>query len=112
MKSDSLYLEHILESIGLIEKYLEGMSKEQFLSSSQTCDAVVRRIEIIGEASKKVSPGTRRKHPSIPWGDMAGMRDILIHKYFGVDLEIVWKTCTHALPDLKRQIKDLLFIMG
>ncbi len=83
MKDDNIYIKHILESICLIETYLKGVTKQEFLSSLKLQDAIIRRLEIIGEATKKVSIGFRKKYPAIPWKEMAGTRDILIHEYFG-----------------------------
>lgn len=108
MKNDRTYLEHILESIELIEQYIKDLSKEGFLSSSKTQDAVVKRIEIIGEAAKNISAFTRRKYPSLPWKGMTGMRDIMVHDYFGIDYEIVWQTCMCDFPDLKQKIQELI----
>jgi len=93
MKNDRMYLEHILESIIQVQEYIRGISKGDFISSPIIRDAVVRRMEIIGEAAKNVSTATKRKNRPVPWKKMAGMRDILIHKYFGVDYNLVWKTC-------------------
>ena len=87
MKKDPLiFLEHILESIKDIEEYVRGTTREEFMNSKKTQDAVIRRIEIIGEAAKNVPEDIKKHHPDIPWKRMSGMRDILIHGYFGVDL--------------------------
>lgn len=75
---------------------------------TDSADAVIRRLEIIGEAMKNISQTTRAAYSNIPWKVMAGMRDILIHEYFGVDLEEVWYTCINDLPELKRQIQQIL----
>jgi len=81
----------VLECIELIEKYTGGKSKEEFLKSIQLQDAVIRRIEIIGEAVKNIPEGIKKSYQDIPWKKIAGMRDILIHEYFGVDLELTWE---------------------
>ena len=108
MKYDAVYLKHILESIELIQQYIEGITLNDFTLSKQTQDAVIRRVEIIGEATKKVSSLTRDANTEIPWKLIAGMRDMLIHEYFGVDLEEVWDTCHYDIPILKKQIRKIL----
>lgn len=108
MKEDMTFLKHILESINAIEKYMQGISKQDFKASPLTQDAVVRRIEVIGEASKNISSATRKNFPSVPWRQLAGMRDILIHQYFGVYYDIVWETCKKDLPQVKQQLEDIL----
>lgn len=105
---DIIYIKHMLESIDLIEQYTTNVSKEKFLSSPQLQDAVIRRLEIIGEAAKKVSVQTRRKHPAVPWKAMAGMRDVLIHEYFGVDMDLVWNTVKDDLPKAKKQLIEII----
>lgn len=107
-KNDSVYLVHILNSIERIEEYTEGMDKDNFLSSNLVQDGTIRQIEIIGEATKNLSKNLRDKYSQIPWGDIAGMRDRLIHHYFGVDLKAVWTTVKIDIPVLKDEILAIL----
>jgi uncharacterized protein with HEPN domain len=104
----TLYLRDILEAIERIESYVEGKTFEQFAKNTLVIDAVVRNFEIIGEATKHIPAGVKEENPRIQWKDMAGMRDKLAHEYFGVDLEILWRTSTNRLPALKPLIEELL----
>lgn len=108
MKDVIIFLQHILESIKLIEKFTDEISKSDFMDSTQLQDAVIRRFEIIGEAIKNLSKTFTEQHPDIFWSDFAKMRDKLIHKYFGVDLEITWAVLKEDLPKLKQKIKTIL----
>ncbi|WP_319508197.1 DUF86 domain-containing protein [uncultured Methanolobus sp.] len=101
MKNDSVFLIHILDAINQIEEYTTGVIYEEFLEKRLIQDAVVRQLEIIGEATKNLSSNTTEKNPHVPWKEIAGMRDKLIHVYFGVDLEEVWNTITKDIPYLK-----------
>jgi uncharacterized protein with HEPN domain len=85
----SALLEDVLASAQLVRTYLAGLSKDDFLASTQVQDAVLRRIELIGEGVKSVPPAWRERHPEIPWRAVAGMHDVLIHRYFSVDLDVV-----------------------
>jgi uncharacterized protein with HEPN domain len=107
MKDDSAYLLHIADSIARIEEFTRGLDRDGFKGSRLVQSAVVREFEVIGEASKKVSDGFKARTPSIPWKRIAGMRDKLIHDYFGVDLDAVWETVVRDLPDLKRKLEEL-----
>ncbi len=107
-QGDSAYLRHILDAVSRIDEYTEDMKREDFMSSNLHQDAVIRQVEVIGEAARKVSEETRKRHTEVPWKDMAGMRDKLIHGYFGVDLDAVWDTVTEDIPRLKAMIQGLL----
>jgi len=102
-----IFIEDILKSIEKIEEYTCGMSREEFFRASQVQDAVIRRLEIIGEAAKNTSEDFRNKYPEIKWKQIAGMRDILIHGYFGVNLERVWIVVERDLPELKQKVSKI-----
>ena len=91
-KDAKTFVEHILECIELIEKYTRNKTKQDFLDSIQLQDAVIRRLEVIGEAVKSIPDEVKKRYPEIPWREIAGMRDVLIHEYFSVDLELTWET--------------------
>lgn len=109
MKDDRIYIEHILQSIERIQSYISGKNQESFSNDSITQDAVVRQLEIIGEATKRISKELRKNNPDVPWDDMAGMRDVLIHDYIDVDLNIVWKTASESIPGLKALLNKLVY---
>lgn len=104
IKNDQVYLEHILEAISKIENFVHGLAKFEFDRNVLIQDAVIRNFEIIGEATKKISKQFTQSHPEIPWQDMAGIRDKLIHDYLDVDLDVLWKTIEVDLPLLKEMI--------
>lgn len=113
MKKDiKVFLKDILESIELIEKYTRGLGKEEFLDKEQDNiqmkDAIIRRLAIIGEAVNNIPNSFRKKHDNIPWREISGMRNILVHEYFGVKMERVWKTAKEDLPELRKKIKNIL----
>jgi len=109
MKKDfTIFLRHILECINRIEEYVNGMKEEDFSSDSKTHDAVLRRLEIIGEAVKQIPEDLKEKYSHIPWKEFAGLRDILIHKYFGVDLHLTFQVIQKDLPKLKEEIHKIL----
>ena len=108
MKRDNAYLQHILDAISNIEKFIEGITKEEFTKNLEKQYAILRGLEIIGEAAKNLSRELKRKYPHIPWKEIAGMRDKLIHQYFGVNLDLVWETVKTKLPELKNQISIIL----
>ena len=107
MKDEKLYLVHMIECAERIMSYTQP-GRDSFLRDTKTQDAVVRNFEIIGEAAKRVSQATRNRAPNIPWGRIAGFRDVLIHQYEGVDLEEVWKRVEQDLPILLKGLKALL----
>lgn len=107
-KDPKIFLNHILESIERIEQDLQGLSKNKFYGSATIQDAVIRRLEIIGEAVRNLPDFFRDKHSKIPWKKIAGMRDILIHEYFGVDMDLIWQIASIDIPKLKKQIKNIL----
>jgi len=102
------YLIDILDSINDIENFIRGMNFEEFKRDKKTIYAVVRSIEVIGEATKKIPRALKDKHRVVPWKKMAGMRDRLIHEYFGIDVEILWKTVREDIPPLKQSIQNIL----
>ncbi len=109
MRKDArVFLVDILECIEKIEEYTNDVSKEKFLEETWIQDAVLRRVEIIGEAVKNIPPKLRKKYPDVPWKNVAGMRDKLIHAYFGISLERVWSVVKDDLPDLKKKIRAIL----
>lgn len=108
-KTPDVYLHHILDAIGRIQRYMTGAEKEAFLADdSMVAAAVVREFEIIGEAMTQIADAYKKQYESVPWREIADMRNRLIHGYFSVDYEIVWKTATEDLSVLKHQIEDLL----
>jgi uncharacterized protein with HEPN domain len=107
-RDDSVYLKHIRDAIRKIEGYTKGVRRATFEKNTLIQDAVIRQIEIIGEATKRLSNPVKEQNPQIPWQDIAGMRDKLIHDYFGVDVEKVWLTVQLDIPALKNSVNKIL----
>ena len=103
-----MFVEDIIESIEKIETYISKLDYDEFSSSSKTIDAVVRNLEIIGEASRNIPTAIRTKHSEIQWKRMIGLRNIVSHQYFGIDLKIIWQITTKNLPETKPLIKKLI----
>ena len=101
-------MEDIIDSINKIQKFIQGVTYQRFAKDEKTIYAVIRAVEVIGEAAKNIPHSLRKKYPDIPWKDMAGMRDKLIHEYFGVKLDIVWNTVKNELPPLKGKFIKVL----
>ena len=103
-KDPLIFIEHILESIEKIDIFMKNINEEKFNSDVKLQDAVIRRIEIIGEAVKNIPDSFRKKHSKIPWIKIAGMRDKLMHHYFGVDLKTVFKVVNEDIQELKKEL--------
>lgn len=107
MKDDRIYLRHIVEAIEDIEKYTTS-GYAAFMCERMQQDAVIRKLEVIGEAVKQLSPATKATRVDIQWREIAAVRDKMIHEYFGVNLEIVWTAVEHNLPELKQAAEEIL----
>ncbi len=107
-RTDRDFLSDIQEAIRRIREYTTGMTYQAFLEDTKTQDAVIRNLEIIGEATKNLSKELRERYSHVPWKGMAGVRDRLIHHYFGVNLDIVWQIITDELPEVASQLKSIL----
>jgi len=108
MKTNDAYLQHILEAIEQIETYTEEVQRSEFMDHEMRQDAVIRQLEIIGEASRQLSESFRNEHTSIPWHAIIGMRNRMAHDYLGVDLDVVWDVIQHDLPELREKVHRLL----
>ena len=108
MNRDAIHLVDILSSARTIRAYVEGVSRQEFLRDTQLQDSVIRRVEIIGEAAGRVSQRLRDQRPEIPWSDMRGMRNALIHRYDDIDMDVVWETVERDIPRLIGQLERLL----
>ncbi len=102
------FLKHILDEINFLEKNSKGLNFSKFVPNGTTTRAFIRSLEIIGEASKKIPSDFKEQHKDVEWKSIAGMRDKLIHDYFGVDFELVWDVVKNKLPKLKKKIEKIL----
>lgn len=107
-REPTLYLKDILTSVIRINDYLKGFTIENLAEDFKTLDAIIRNLEILGEAANNIPIDLKNKYPDIPWGKMVSMRNKVVHEYFGVDVDILWKTAKEDLPPLKKQIKAVL----
>jgi len=108
-KDDTVYLQHMLDAIHRIETYTGGVPKEKYLDDGLLQDGVVRQLEIIGEASNGLSEKFKEKHSEIPWGQILGLRNRIVHAYFEINLEITWDIVQGDVPELKQQLERILF---
>jgi uncharacterized protein with HEPN domain len=108
VEDSTVFLRHILECITLLEQYTKGITEEDFLKDHRTQDAVVWRVQVIGEAARHINEEMRGRYPEIEWRKIIGMRNFLIHEYFGIDVKLVWRTVQTKIPELKRVIGSLL----
>jgi len=108
MDKNIVYLRHILLATGKINEYVNRGGRKLFDKDTAIQDALIKQIEIIGEATRKISEEFKKDYPGVPWKKMVGMRDKLVHDYMGVDLEAVWKTAVEDIPELKKLIEEVL----
>lgn len=102
------YLLDIVDSVDLIQEYIDGYSFEEFLEDTGTQDSVLRRLIVIGEAANNLPEDFRTSYPGVDWGKAAGMRNYVVHEYFGISLKIVWNVAANILPEMKKQIEKIL----
>ena len=107
-RNHKLFVKDILDAIEKIEEFIGNMDFKKFIEDDKTKSAVVRKLEIIGEATKNIPKLIRQKYKELPWSDMAGMRDKIAHFYFGIDYEIVWRVIKERLPEIKPVIQKIL----
>ena len=107
-KDDTVYLRHILDSINSVEQYLEGISIETFMKDKLIQDGIIRRLEIIDEASRNISQTFREQYSGIPWGQIIGLRNRIIHAYFNINLTTIWDIVQDELPSLKQNVENIL----
>ena len=107
-KDDSVYLRHIIDAFAQIELYMNSVSHEEFLRNRLLQDGVIRQLEVMGEATRNLSEELRNEYPEIPWRQMIGLRNRMIHAYFNVDLQIIWEIVQGDIPDLKPKMKCVI----
>jgi len=113
MKKDpKIFLNHILESIEEIEKNVQHLAEDEFLANTTIQDAVIRRLEIIGEATKNLPKSFKSEHPNIEWRKVAGLRDVIVHGYFRLSLKLIWKITQNNISELKKEITKILGSLG
>ena len=108
MRNSKIYIEDIIAAMESIEEFVKGIGFEEFRKDDKTSSAVIRKFEIIGEAAKQVPQDIKEKYAEIPWKEMSGMRDRLIHFYFGIDYKLVWATIKERLPRLVPALKNII----
>jgi len=102
------YLEDLLEAIEKIERYTAGLTREEFLANELVADAVIRNLEVVGEVARHIPDELRAKFPEVNWRGIVGFRNVLIHEYFAVDLDVVWTIVANHLPELKQVFQKML----
>jgi len=107
-KNPKIYIDHIIQSIDLLEEYLTNIAQTEFDSSIKLQDLTCRRLEIIGEAVKNIPEEFKTRYSDIRWKNIAGLRDILIHQYFGIDMQLLWNVVKRDIPELKLKIKGIV----
>jgi len=107
VNGDQIYLRHILDAIAKVETYV-SVGRDEFMAQSHWQDAVIRQLEIIGEAAKQLTDDLRSRHDGVPWRRICGLRDVLIHDYMGVDLDAVWEVTQANVPQLKTEVQAIL----
>ncbi len=108
-RDELLYIEDILKSCESVIEYTSGFTKESFIEDSKTYDAVLWKLQIIGEESRKISDATKENYPNIAWHKIRSFRNIITHEYFGIDAEIVWQVIQNHIPKLKKQLQQLKY---
>lgn len=111
-RNELVFFDDILESIFKIQEYIKEVDEQAFAQNSEKQDAVIRRLEIIGEAVKSISSETREKYPQVRWREIAGMRDIIVHQYFGVSIELIWRFAQTDLIALREEISKIVAQMN
>ena len=107
-----LLLQDMLESLEKIERYTTGLTFERFARDDRTVDAVVRNLEVIGEVARQIPSEVRERYPEVPWRRVIGLRNVVVHEYFAVDVEIVWTVVRQSLPELKEALRRMMAELG